>query len=70
MSELHANFFVHDGDATAADLVELMAQVQRRVLDDAGVRLQPEIEWWGDGPPPEVFTEPMAAEDLDSRTVL
>ena len=70
VSELHANFFVHDGGATAAELVELMTQVQRRVLDDAGVRLQPEIEWCGDGPPPEVFTEPMAAEDLDSRTVL
>ncbi|MXZ62561.1 MAG: hypothetical protein F4Y98_02900 [Chloroflexi bacterium] len=70
VSELHANFFVHDGDATAADMVALMTQVQRRVLEDAGVRLQPEIEWWGDGAPPEVFTEPMAAEDLDSRTVL
>ncbi len=70
VSELHANFFVHDGTATAADLVELMAQVQRRVLEHAGVRLQPEIEWWGDGTAPEVFREPMAAEDLDSRTIL
>ena len=69
VSDLHANFFVHDGTATTADMVELMAQVQRRVLDHAGVRLQPEIEWWGDGPVPEVFTEPLAAEDLDSRAV-
>ena len=70
VSELHANFFVHDGDAKAADVVALMTEVQRRVLDASGVRLQPEIEWWGDGPPPEVFTEPMAAGDLDSRTIL
>ena len=70
MSDLHANFFVHDGDATAADMVELMALVQRRVLDDAGVRLQPEIEWWGDGPPPDAFVEPVPPEDRDSRTVL
>ena len=69
VSELHANFFVHDGTATTADMVELMAQVQRRVLDHAGVRLQPEIEWWGDGPVPEVFAEPMSSEDLDSRAV-
>ena len=69
MSELHANFFVHDGTATTADMVELMAQVQRRVLDHAGVRLQPEIEWWGDGPVPEIFAEPMSSEDLDSRAV-
>ena len=70
VSELHANFFVHDGDARASDVVALMTEVQRRVLEHAGVRLQPEIEWWGDGPPPEVFTEPMAAEDRDSRTIL
>ena len=58
VSELHANFFVHDGGASVAEMVALMAEVQRRVLDHAGVRLQPEIEWWGDGPLPEVFAEP------------
>ncbi len=60
VSELHANFFVHDGSASVAEMVELMAEVQRRVLDHAGVRLRPEIEWWGDGPLPEVFAEPEA----------
>ena len=69
VSDLHANFFVHDGTATTADMVGLMALVQRRVLDHAGVRLQPEIEWWGDGPVPEVFVEPVSSEDLDSRAV-
>jgi len=55
VSELHANFIVHNGSATAADIAALMAEVQRRVLDAAGVRLTPEVEWWGDGEPPIVF---------------
>ena len=69
VSELHANFIVHDGTASAADIVALMTEVQRRVLDQAGVRLQPEIEWWGDGPPPAPFIEPAPAEDLGGRAV-
>lgn len=55
VSELHANFFVHDGGARAADILALMSEVQRRVLADSGVWLTPEIEWWGDGPPPAPF---------------
>lgn len=55
VSKLHANFIVHDGHATAAQYVEVMTEVQRRVLATYGMRLIPEIEWWGDGPPPEVF---------------
>jgi UDP-N-acetylmuramate dehydrogenase len=55
VSELHANFIVHDGAASAADVAALMAEVQRRVLAHAGVRLVPEIEWWGPGDPPEAF---------------
>ncbi len=54
VSDLHANFIVHDGSATAADVVALMSEVQRRVLERFGVWLTPEVEWWGDGelPPP------------------
>ncbi len=55
VSELHANFIVHDGTATAADVTALMAEVQGRVHEQFGVWLLPEIEWWGDGPPPEAF---------------
>ena len=55
VSALHANFIVHDGHATAAQYVGVMTEVQRRVLATYGVRLIPEIEWWGDGPAPEVF---------------
>ena len=63
VSELHANFIVHDGAATAAEVVELIGEVQRRVLARSGVRLQPEIEWWGDGDPPAPFSEPAAVDD-------
>ena len=62
VSELHANFIVHDGAATAADVASLMALVQRRVRDDAGLWLRPEIEWWGDGEAPEAWREPAAGE--------
>ena len=55
ISDMHANFIVVDGPATAVDIAALMLEVQRRVLDSAGVRLTPEVEWWGDGEPPPVF---------------
>ncbi|MFN8639605.1 MAG: UDP-N-acetylmuramate dehydrogenase [Dehalococcoidia bacterium] len=53
VSALHANFIVHDGSARAADIVALMTEVQARVLASSGVRLVPEVEWWGDGSAPE-----------------
>ena len=54
ISTLHANFIVHagKGEATTADVLALMAEAQRRVRDAFGVTLVPEVEWWGDGPPP------------------
>lgn len=55
VSELHANFFVHDGAGTARDVLDLMHEVQRRVQADAGVWLWPEIVWWGDGDLPAPF---------------
>ncbi len=55
VSELHANFIVHDGSATSADVAALMLEVRSRVAADSGVTLVPEVEWWGDGEPPEVF---------------
>ncbi|MBX7110716.1 MAG: UDP-N-acetylmuramate dehydrogenase [Dehalococcoidia bacterium] len=55
VSELHANFFVHDGSGRASDVLALMSEVQRRVLETSGVWLTPEIVWWGDGAPPAPF---------------
>jgi UDP-N-acetylmuramate dehydrogenase len=55
VSDLHANFIVHDGTATAADIAALMLAVRTRVAAVSGVTLTPEVEWWGDDQPPEVF---------------
>ena len=70
VSELHANFIVHDGGATAADVTALMSRVQRRVLAHSGVWLEPEIAWWGDGEPPQAFRgrRPNADESAPGST--
>jgi UDP-N-acetylmuramate dehydrogenase len=44
VSELHCNFLVNRGKATAADLENLGEEVRRRVQDTSGVMLQWEIE--------------------------
>ncbi len=62
VSQLHANFFVHDGAATARDVLALMSEVQRRVHDTAGAWLEPEIVWWGNGPLPAPFAGQPASE--------
>ena len=40
----HANFIVNTGRATAGDIVELMQLVQDKVLQQFGVRLEPEVQ--------------------------
>ena len=60
VSEQHANFIIHDGGASADSVVTLMTRVQAAVLAYSGIRLQPEIEWWGSGPLPEPWVDPAA----------
>lgn len=55
VSPVHANFIVHDGHASATDVASLMALVQERVRLQLGIELVPEVEWWGDDPPPTAF---------------
>lgn len=43
VSEKHAGFVVNRGGATCADVTELIRQVQARVLEQTGVRLEPEV---------------------------
>lgn len=43
----HAGFVVNVGDATAADVLQVIRDVQAAVLADAGVHLEPEIRLWG-----------------------
>jgi len=44
MSELHCNFMLNKGNATAADLEALGEEVRKRVLAATGVELRWEIE--------------------------
>lgn len=48
VSRKHANFIVNRGDATASDILCLIDRVSQRVEDEHGVRLELEIEVWGD----------------------
>lgn len=47
VSGLHANYFVNDGGGSAADFVQLLQEVQRRVRAEHGVELEPEVKFWG-----------------------
>lgn len=44
VSEKHAGFVVNRGGATCADVLELVAQVRRRVLEATGVTLEMEVK--------------------------
>jgi len=50
VSERHANFISTTPQATARDVMTLMRQVQERVLDHSGAKLQPEVVIWCDDP--------------------
>lgn len=47
ISEKHANFIVNLGDAKAQDVVDLLLETRRRVLEQTGIALEPEIQFWG-----------------------
>ncbi len=47
-SEKHANFVENAGDATTADVLELMAEGRRRVHERFGVELEPEVQVLGE----------------------
>ena len=49
VSQKHANFFQAESGATAGDVQRLVAEVQRRVADATGVRLEPELLMVGEG---------------------
>lgn len=46
VSEKHTGFVVNAGGATAADVHRLIADVQARVFESEGVRLEPEVRMW------------------------
>jgi UDP-N-acetylmuramate dehydrogenase len=47
-SEKHANFVENEGEASTADVLELMAAGRRRVHERFGVELEPEVQVLGD----------------------
>jgi UDP-N-acetylmuramate dehydrogenase len=47
MSELHCNFMINTGTATASDLEALGEEVRQRVLAATGIELKWEIERMG-----------------------
>jgi len=47
VSELHANFIVNRGDATASDVAALLARVRRAVVERFGIELELEVHFVG-----------------------
>ena len=43
ISEQHANYFINTGNATSADVVQLIKEVQKTVFHATGITLEPEI---------------------------
>lgn len=48
VSEKHCGFVINTGKATAADVVEVIQEVQERVKERFGVTLEPEVVFLGD----------------------
>ena len=48
VSEQHANFIVNEGDATAADIENLINEVQATVKEKTGIKLHPEVRIVGE----------------------
>jgi UDP-N-acetylmuramate dehydrogenase len=48
ISDVHANFFINRGDATAADVMGLIAEARKRVAEQFDVELELEVEMLGD----------------------
>ena len=43
MSEMHSNFMINKGGATAADLENLGEEVRKKVFENSGIQLEWEI---------------------------
>lgn len=48
ISEKHCGFVVNKGGATAEDVWNLICAVQKKVQEDAGVKLEPEVKFLGE----------------------
>ena len=48
VSELHTGFVVTNGEATATEIFDLIKYIQKKVLDNSGVLLKPEVKMVGE----------------------
>ena len=51
VSEIHGNFIVNEGGATAADVLTLIAQIQARAKQERGIELHTEVQIVGEEVP-------------------
>lgn len=51
VSDIHANFILNDGGATASEVLALLEQVRAGVLKNSGVRLETEVQIIGEEAP-------------------
>ena len=47
VSEKHAGFIINKGGASCSDILTLMEEVKKQVLDRTGITLEPEIRTLG-----------------------
>ena len=47
VSEKHCGFVINRGNATAAQVMELCRQIQKKILEQDGVKLELEVRRWG-----------------------
>ena len=46
ISDVHANFIVHDGSARASDVLALVETIRERVREAMSIELEPEVMTW------------------------
>jgi UDP-N-acetylmuramate dehydrogenase len=49
VSDVHANYFINKGKGTASEFLELMKLVEKKVEENAGIQLEPEVKIINDG---------------------
>ena len=48
VSEIHGNFIVNEGGATASDVLALIAQIKEKALRERGIKLETEVQIVGE----------------------
>lgn len=48
VSEKHCGFIINEGNASAGDIYGLICHVRDLVEEKSGIRLEPEVKFWGD----------------------